>query len=76
MEHSAQHIDVTIYDAMGRLVRTLYGESSIENQEAHVVWLGDDDSGNELPAGVYLCCLTSKNQTAMIKVIKIDCVVK
>lgn len=67
-----RNVRLSIYDASGRMVRTLNQESIIENQESHVGWQGDDDSGNELPAGLYLCCVTAENQTAIIKVIKVD----
>ncbi len=79
--HSAERIDIKIYDATGRLTKTLYEESSIpgftpqsgtgQNQESAFVWFGDDNSGNELPAGVYLCCVSAENQVAIKKVIKV-----
>jgi hypothetical protein len=63
---------LSIYDASGRLVRSSYQGSSIQNQESCIVWSGDDDSGNELPAGVYLCCVKTENQILLKKVIKVD----
>ena len=79
--HSAEGIDIKIYDASGRLIKTLHQESSIpglapqsgtgQHQESNVIWFGDDNSGNELPAGVYLCCITAENQVAIQKVIKV-----
>lgn len=75
-KHSAERIEIKIYDASGRLVRSLYQGSSIQNQESYIVWSGDDDSGIELPDGVYLCCLSAGDQTTIRKVIKVDRVTK
>jgi hypothetical protein len=72
MGHSAKRIDIKIYDASGRLVRTFNELPSDISNPSSVVWLGDDDSGNALPAGVYLCCLSTDNQITIKKVIKAD----
>lgn len=68
----AERIDIKINDATGRLIKTLYQESKIENQASYIVWSGDDDSGKKLPAGVYLCCFKTANHMAIEKVIKAD----
>jgi hypothetical protein len=44
----------TISDVTGRVVKSFNDESSIINHESMVVWHGDDNSGRQLPAGVYL----------------------
>jgi len=70
--HSAERMDIRIYDASGRLIRTFKEQQSDITNPSSVVWSGDDDSGKELPAGVYLYCVTTENQTAIKKVIKAD----
>lgn len=72
MAHSAKRIDIEIYDATGRLVRTFNVQSSDISNQSSVKWFGDNNSGVELPAGVYLCCVVTENQMAIRKVIKAD----
>lgn len=45
-----------IYDAAGRLVRTLFS-GPVEAGERRIVWDGRDAAGTELPAGVYVARL-------------------
>ena len=68
-----------VYDSSGRLVKTLHVGSDMSgiglpggDQKSSVVWGGDDIEGNELPAGVYWCCLIDINQKVVMKVIKVD----
>jgi len=42
-----------IYDASGRLVKSLNPVASIENLESIVIWDGTDQSNRQLPSGVY-----------------------
>ncbi len=72
MVHGAERIDIKIYDASGRLVRTFNELLSDISNQSSVVWSGNDDSGNALPAGVYLCCVSNQHQTTIMKVIKAD----
>ncbi|UCD06619.1 MAG: T9SS type A sorting domain-containing protein [candidate division WOR-3 bacterium] len=67
-----KNVRVSIYDASGRLVRTFNELPSDIGNPSSVIWFGDDDSGKELPAGVYLCCVSAENQTAIKNVIKAD----
>jgi hypothetical protein len=68
-----------IYDSSGRLVNVLPVRSVPpdpgalgENQRYVLFWDGTDMRGEELPSGIYWCCLTERNQNSAVKVIKID----
>ncbi|HET6349031.1 MAG TPA: FlgD immunoglobulin-like domain containing protein [Candidatus Krumholzibacteria bacterium] len=50
---SAQRVNITIYDAMGRLVRTLVDESKPAGWYS-VEWNGRDQFGNPVASGVYM----------------------
>jgi hypothetical protein len=63
-----QNPAIRIYDATGRLVRSFYQESSIENQESCLVWDGTDQAYRRLPAGVYFVRLTSGETTNAVPV--------
>jgi hypothetical protein len=48
------HVVLTIYNVIGQNVRTLV--EGIKRLGAHTVqWDGKDDSGQDLPSGIYLC---------------------
>ncbi len=54
---------IRIFDHQGRLVRTIRGQN--------LTWLGDDDDGRTLPAGVYFLDLDDGRKTSMMKVVKL-----
>jgi hypothetical protein len=56
--HSAQHVQLRIYDARGRLVTTLVDETRSPG-ESSVTWDGKNAGGNEVGSGVYYCKLTA-----------------
>jgi len=60
--------DVRVYDAGGRLVRTLVRDDG-EAGPRSVVWDGTDGSGRPAGAGVYLCRLTTAGAVRTGKVI-------
>jgi hypothetical protein len=45
--------EFSIYDISGRLVKKLYYNSSPSNNHIRITWDGYDDTGKQLPAGVY-----------------------
>ena len=63
-------MSLKIYDATGRVVKS-FNHLTIQpfNQ---VTWFGDDDSGQELSAGVYFCRLETNEFTATKKIIKLE----
>jgi len=50
------HVMLNIYDGMGRLVRALVNEY-VEAGQYRITWDGKNDSGEQLPTGIYLCRL-------------------
>jgi len=78
---SRQKIEVSmkIYDATGRLAKSLYpvsppspcvaGQASIQNQESVLVWDGTDQSNRDLPSGVYLIRLSAGGHEEAKKVL-------
>ena len=59
---------VSVFDASGRLVRSLL-QSRISNLESKMVWDGRDASGRLCPPGVYVCRLTAPGTTATTKIL-------
>lgn len=49
---------IVVFDASGRVVRQLW-QGALSGQAFGVTWDGRDDSGREVPAGVYLLRLTT-----------------
>ncbi|GAB5521127.1 MAG: hypothetical protein RhofKO_33780 [Rhodothermales bacterium] len=54
------HATLTVYDVLGRSVRTLADEVHRTGTH-HVEWNGVDDAGQRLPAGLYLYRLTTSD---------------
>ncbi|UCF70227.1 MAG: hypothetical protein JSW49_08490 [candidate division WOR-3 bacterium] len=69
IEHSAERMELNIYDASGRLVNCLYRGSGIENKESVIRWDGTDASGNRLPGGVYFAGFQCGNDMTMGKLL-------
>ena len=54
-------VELLIYDVMGRLVKTLISEKEMDAGYHSIVWDGEDDNGEIVPAGMYFYKLiTSK----------------
>ncbi|UCG30932.1 MAG: M20/M25/M40 family metallo-hydrolase [candidate division WOR-3 bacterium] len=62
---------VKIYDAAGRLVKSLHPVSRIPHGESNIFWTGDDDAGRELGSGVYFLKLDSGDYAATEKLMLI-----
>jgi hypothetical protein len=60
---------MSIYDASGRLVKSFYQESRIENQESSVLWDGTDHTDRQLGSGVYFVKLEAGDLSATEKII-------
>ncbi len=64
----SQELTLRIYDAGGRLVRTL--RDGIEGSGYHrIVWEGRDTKGNEVSSGIYFCLLKTPGFTRAKKVV-------
>jgi flagellar hook assembly protein FlgD len=57
-----------VYDLQGRLVRTL-AERVYAPGEHSVVWDGRDESGSEMPSGLYLYRLEDGRRTQTRKMV-------
>ena len=62
-------VDLVIYDASGRLVRTLVRVSSHDAGRHSVSWDGRDQGGTEVAAGVYFAHLTVDSDSASSKMV-------
>ncbi|UCD05533.1 MAG: T9SS type A sorting domain-containing protein [candidate division WOR-3 bacterium] len=61
-----------IYDASGRLVRSLFDLSSAVGHQSSVKWDGADNTGRRLPAGVYFMQVGSGSEERSVPVILLD----
>jgi len=69
IEQSAERVAIQIYDATGRLVKSFYPVSSIQNQVSAISWRGDDHAGRKLPSGVYFVTLRAGEYSETRKVL-------
>ncbi|MEN8008186.1 MAG: FlgD immunoglobulin-like domain containing protein [Candidatus Krumholzibacteriota bacterium] len=53
LDEDASQVRLTVYDAAGRLIRTLYS-GALQRGTHDIIWNGKDDGGRLSPAGVYL----------------------
>jgi len=70
--HSAESIELKIYDATGRLIKSLDPVPSTENHASSVFWNGTDGRGRRLPAGVYFVTLNTETQSETQKIILVE----
>ena len=59
-------VELSVYDALGRRVRTLQHGSQASGQH-RVQWNGRDEHGQLMPAGLYLVVLHANNQRYTLK---------
>jgi flagellar hook assembly protein FlgD len=62
-------VDLLIYDASGRLTRTLLSEEVRRAGRHEVVWDGTDDLGREVGASVYFVLTRTRSGTASSKMV-------
>ena len=64
------HVSLTVYDIMGRTVRTLVNEYKESGRPDYkVVWDGRDDRGQQVSAGLYLYTLRSSGMASTAKMV-------
>ncbi len=61
--------NIDIYDATGRLVKSLNPGSSIENPASEVLWDGTDQTDRKVPEGIYFARLEAADAQATAKII-------
>ncbi|UCF70740.1 MAG: T9SS type A sorting domain-containing protein [candidate division WOR-3 bacterium] len=69
IEQSAERMELNVYDASGRLVKSLYHGSGLVDRESVVSWNGRDDHDRELGAGVYFLRLETGYYSTTAKVL-------
>jgi serine protease AprX len=57
---SSAFVTIAIYDVLGREVKTLL-RSQQDGRSYRVVWNGDDESGNAVASGMYLCRMNARD---------------
>jgi flagellar hook assembly protein FlgD len=66
----AAHVTLTIFNARGQKVRTLVSDR--QNSGYYVTrWDGKDESGNDLPSGIYMCRMKTEKFVAAQKLVLI-----
>jgi hypothetical protein len=63
-----QNVNLSIYDATGRLVKTIFNELQTSGKH-YYNWIGDDANGNSLGGGVYFYTLNSGAESVKGKLI-------
>ncbi|UCF04173.1 MAG: T9SS type A sorting domain-containing protein [bacterium] len=64
----AGHVNISIYDAAGRLVRVLLDESR-EAERYELTWNGRDNAGNPVASGIYFYRLAAESYYATKKML-------
>jgi hypothetical protein len=59
-------LEILVYDISGRLVRSLVNETAMAGPGS-IMWRGDDEQGQSVPAGVYFCKVRSAGETLVQK---------
>ena len=65
--NQAQPVSLNIHDARGRVVRHLLRSSPQPAGEGEARWDGRDNQGRELPSGLYMAQIKTRNRTAVTK---------
>ena len=60
--------DLAIYDPSGRRLKTLIS-ATLNGGDHHVTWMGKDDAGCALPAGIYFCRIRSGSRQAAQRIV-------
>jgi hypothetical protein len=69
---SSERIRMNIYDASGRLVKSLNEQVSVIGHQSSVSWDGTDSSNRQLPGGVYFARLETENNSVTEKIVKLE----
>ncbi|MGB3340904.1 MAG: T9SS type A sorting domain-containing protein [bacterium] len=65
---SAENIELVIYSVSGQLIRDFSRLEFCGQHTMHIVWDGQDASGEQLPPGVYFCRLKVGDKTVIEKI--------
>ncbi|MCK5785183.1 MAG: T9SS type A sorting domain-containing protein [Candidatus Sabulitectum sp.] len=64
------NVSLVVYDLSGRLVNTLASEQMLPGQHT-VFWSGTNDSGIQIPSGVYFARLTATGFSETVKLVRV-----
>jgi hypothetical protein len=67
---SAGVAEINIYDVQGRLVKALLNSQQIEGKHS-VLWNGQNESGIQVPTGIYFCRVSFNNEHLTNKLVMI-----
>jgi len=70
LPHAARRVDLAIYDASGRRVKSLLSGPVAAGPQA-VTWTGRDDGGHAVPSGIFFLKLEADGRAATRKVLMI-----
>jgi hypothetical protein len=62
-------INLKIYDASGRVVKTFLSNQSLQHKVQSLTWDGTDNSGRKAPSGVYFVQLSTREKQKVQKII-------
>jgi hypothetical protein len=64
-------VSAAVYDPQGRLVRRL-ADGLVSDAGPHELrWDGRDQTGRELPSGIYLCRVETEGETRAVRVLRV-----
>lgn len=69
---ATERVDLVVYDAMGRTVRTLVNDAVQMPGAYTITWDGRDDAGRNAPSGVYFYRLRSGAEANTMRTVKLD----
>jgi len=69
---SSERVRMNIYDASGRLVKSLDEQTSTVGHLSSVGWDGTDSSDRQLPGGVYFVRLETEDSNVTEKIVKLE----
>lgn len=61
-----------IYNSAGQLIKDFPRRPHSTGHTLSVRWDGNDYAGNEVPAGIYFCCLEGETRGFFVKIVKVD----
>lgn len=71
-EEKPDQLEVAIYDAYGKLIRTIDVSPLLDVGTQQITWDGRDANGQKLPSGIYHLIVRSEQQVQSFKLVLID----
>ncbi len=69
---SAEPVEISIYNSLGRLVRLLKREYTWSGSNTPIIWDGKDVTGRDAPSGIYYCRISAAERTSnIIQIVRI-----